>query len=37
MSVDWDSPTWGHNPIHHDSHGSWLPDAHTATEAVDEA
>lgn len=25
MAVDWDSPTWGHNPIHE---AAWLPDSH---------
>lgn len=29
MAVDWNSPTWGHNPIHEDSHGSWVADKHT--------
>lgn len=24
--VDWESPTWGHNPPHVDPRGSWLND-----------
>lgn len=23
--IDWESPQWGGN-VHHDPHGSWLPD-----------
>ena len=30
-AVDWDSATWGSNPIHE---SSWAPDRHDATEAV---
>jgi hypothetical protein len=26
--VDWDSPTWGSNPVHEASDGSWVTDRH---------
>lgn len=26
--VDWDSPSWGHNPVHESADGSWVPDRH---------
>lgn len=29
MAVDWDSPTWGHNPIHV---AAWCADAHDSSE-----
>lgn len=32
MAVDWDSPTWGHNPIHEAGDGSWVTDRHDQTE-----